>query len=120
MRRTIRLMEDWRFYKKGGSMRLVDLPHTWNEVDGQDGGNDYYRGTCIYEKEFEKPEFGAQERVYIQFHGVGISAKVLLNGTHVCTHHNGFSTFRADITDVLQEENLLRAFFRTLSTVCTF
>ncbi len=108
MRRTIRLMEDWRFYKKGGSMRLVDLPHTWNEVDGQDGGNDYYRGTCIYEKEFEKPEFGAQERVYIQFHGVGISAKVLLNGTHVCTHHNGFSTFRADITDVLQEENLLR------------
>ena len=22
----------------------VDLPHTWNAKDGQDGGNDYYRG----------------------------------------------------------------------------
>lgn len=23
----------------------VNLPHTWNAIDGQDGGNDYYRGT---------------------------------------------------------------------------
>ena len=28
----------------------VTLPHTWNAIDGQDGGNDYYRGTCYYYK----------------------------------------------------------------------
>lgn len=108
MRRTIKIMKDWMFYKRGEDIRPVDLPHTWNALDGQDGGNDYYRGTCTYEKRFRKPEIGEDERVYIQFHGVGISAKVMLNGKYVCTHHNGYSTFRADITDLLQEENLLR------------
>ena len=28
----------------------IDLPHTWNGHDGQDGGNDYFRGTCCYAK----------------------------------------------------------------------
>ena len=28
----------------------LDLPHTWNGTDGQDGGNDYYRGRCCYVK----------------------------------------------------------------------
>ena len=31
----------------------IDLPHTWNAEDGQDGGNDYYRGECYYAKEFD-------------------------------------------------------------------
>ena len=109
MRRTISLMNDWMFYDNRDNMRLVDLPHTWNAVDGQDGGNDYFRGTCMYEKRFDAPEAGEGERVYIQFHGVGISANVFLNGKHVCTHHNGYSTFRADITDGLcREGNVLR------------
>ena len=25
----------------------VNIPHTWNNIDGQDGGNDLYRGTCL-------------------------------------------------------------------------
>ena len=29
----------------------VSLPHTWNDIDGQDGGNDLYRGTSFYAKE---------------------------------------------------------------------
>ena len=34
----------------------VSLPHTWNDIDGQDGGNDLYRGTSFYAKELEKIE----------------------------------------------------------------
>ena len=26
----------------------VSLPHTYNAADGQDGGNDYYRGPAVY------------------------------------------------------------------------
>lgn len=108
MRRTEKLMRDWMFTGPSGKRRPIDLPHTWNAVDGQDGGNDYYRGTCIYEKNFSKPMYGEDECVYLQFHGVNASAKVFVNGKEICTHDNGYSTFRADITDILEEKNALR------------
>lgn len=108
MRRTYKLMEDWMFTNQSGKKRPVDLPHTWNAVDGQDGGNDYYRGTCTYEKNVDKPKFDENERVYLQFHGVNASARVLLNGKEVCSHDNGYSTFRADVTELLQDKNTLR------------
>ncbi len=107
-RRTVSLMNGWIFTGPEGKEQLVNLPHTWNAQDGQDGGNDYFRGTCVYEKVIPKPEFQEGERVYLQFHGVNASAYVFLNGKKVCSHHNGYSTFRADVTGKLAEENLLR------------
>lgn len=108
MRRTQKLMEEWMFTGPSGKTQTVDLPHTWNAVDGQDGGNDYYRGTCVYEKRFLRPEHTKEERVYLQFHGVNASARVMLNRKEVCTHENGYSTFRVDITEALEEKNSLR------------
>lgn len=107
-RKIIRLMENWTFTGPEGTKQQVNLPHTWNARDGQDGGDDYFRGTCVYEKEIPKPEFQKGERVYLQFHGVNASVHVLLNGKKVCSHHNGYSTFRADVTKKLKENNLLR------------
>ena len=107
MRRTEKLMQNWMF-SRNGEKRLVDLPHTWNALDGQDGGNDYFRGTCVYEKQVAKPDFREDERVYLQFHGVNASANVIWNGKSVCVHHNGYSTFRIDVTEEMQETNALR------------
>lgn len=107
-RKIIRLMENWTFTGPEGTKQQVNLPHTWNARDEQDGGDDYFRGTCVYEKEIPKPEFQKGERVYLQFHGVNASAHVLLNGKKVCSHHNGYSTFRADVTKKLKDNNLLR------------
>ena len=83
------------------------LPHTWNAVDGQDGGNDYWRGTATYEKHFAKPELKEGERCYIEFSGAAMTADVTLNGAHLARHEGGYSTFRVDLTDALQEKNLL-------------
>ena len=44
----------------GGNWEALDLPHTWNGIDGQDGGNDYYRGTCYYAKTMKREEFGSE------------------------------------------------------------
>ena len=108
MRKIQKLMNDWTFIYHDGSRTVLDLPHTWNAVDGQDGGNDYWRGTCSYEKTFAKPEFDAEsELVYLQFHGVNASAKVVLNGKEVCTHDGGYSTFRKDVTTLLEHKNHL-------------
>ena len=105
MRKELLINENWLFRYHDGSETAVNIPHTWNNIDGQDGGDDYYRGTCVYEKHFPTPEHSDNERVYIEFNGVNASAKVILNGTVVITHDGGYSTFRTDITDYLAENN---------------
>lgn len=108
MRKELLLNHGWRFDYFGEGMQTVDIPHTWNALDGQDGGNDYRRGTCTYEKAFFCPEFDREsQRVYLEFAGVNASAKVTLNGQPVMEHDGGYSTFREDITDSLQAENRL-------------
>ena len=107
MRKTIILNAGWSFTGPDGNAAAVDLPHTWNSVDGQDGGNDYWRGTCVYEKTFPRPDFAPDQRVYLEFQGVNASARVELNGSEVGAHDGGYSTFRWDVTDLLQAENRL-------------
>ena len=107
MRKELLLNKCWTFRYHDGTETAVDIPHTWNAIDGQDGGNDYWRGTCTYEKTFDAPAYGEQERIYLQFDGANASAKVILNGTLVCIHDGGYSTFRCDITDHLLPENKL-------------
>ncbi len=87
--------------------QTLDLPHTWNNIDGQDGGNDYYRGTCVYAKTFSKPSMETDGKAYLEFAGVAMTANVYLNGQHLGEHKGGYSTFRLDLTPALQEENLL-------------
>ena len=95
MRSTTTLMKNWQFTGPDGKTVTVDLPHTWNNIDGQDGGNDYWRGSCTYKTSFAAPAFDpAAQQVWLQFEGVGDSAKVSLNGTEIANHDGGFSTFR--------------------------
>ena len=108
MREITKIMKGWEFTGPDGTTTTVDLPHTWNARDGQDGGNDYWRGTCIYRTRFAAPQFNtASQQVWIQFDGVNASAHVLLNGSPVCNHDGGYSTFRANITELLRDENEL-------------
>ncbi len=106
MRKIEKLMEGWSFTDFEGNRCPVELPHTWNAKDGQDGGNNYARGTCVYENTFAKPVYDVdKEEVYLQFHGVNASAIVILNGKEVTSHDGGYSTFRVNVTTELQEQN---------------
>ena len=107
MRKELLINENWLFRYFDGIETMLDLPHTWNAIDGQDGGNDYKRGTCVYTKAFSAPECFSDERVYLEFRGVNASAKVVLNGAVMTTHDGGYSTFRCDITEYLKPENEL-------------
>ena len=102
MREITKIMKGWEFTGPDGTTTTVDLPHTWNARDGQDGGNDYWRGTCIYRTRFAAPQFNtASHQVWIQFDGVNASAHVVLNGSPVCNHDGGYST------ELLRDENEL-------------
>src|SRR5712671_5222328 len=58
-REVIDLDAGWRFIRQDvtgaqtngfddSAWTLLNLPHTWNNLDGQDGGNNYYRGIGWY------------------------------------------------------------------------
>lgn len=108
MRKSIPFNDGWTFVGPDKQKQPITLPHTWNGEDGQDGGNDYYRGACVYQKTFSRPEVAPGEWVYLEFGGVNSSAGVELNGIQVASHNGGYSIFRADITDFLQDENELK------------
>lgn len=108
MRIIKNLNEGWSFAGPDGTTRELNLPHTWNDKDGQDGGNDYWRGTCQYRKAFSKPEnLKDNQRVYLEFCGVNASACVWLNGRKAGQHDGGYSTFRINITDFIEQNNEL-------------
>ncbi len=108
MRIDISLNDNWIFTGPDGKACEVNIPHTWNGKDGQDGGNDYQRGTCCYRKQLPCPDFRAEDqRVYLEFQGVNASARVRLNTAEVCRHDGGYSTFRVDVTDFLKQDNEL-------------
>ena len=82
MRKQILWNSDWLFARGDTPEKAtpVTLPHTWNAIDGQDGGNDYWRGTCVYRTSFAAPAFEeVSQQVWLQFEGVNASAKVILN-----------------------------------------
>ena len=116
MRKITSLSEGWRFVKTASSAReamdnairgeAVTLPHTWNAADGQDGGNDYYRGTCWYVRKLTAEET-AGEHLFLELNGAAMTAEVFLNGKKLAHHEGGFSTFRTELTGELADHNTL-------------
>ncbi|MDY5271108.1 sugar-binding domain-containing protein, partial [Tractidigestivibacter sp.] len=103
MRRHVSLDKGWSFCGPGGDVTRVDVPHTWNAEDGQDGGNDYWRGTCGYSRDFRTPEGFDPSRcvAYLEFDGVNASADVTVNGSAPFHHDGGYARFRVDVTSEL-------------------
>ncbi len=105
----------WAFTKEAGELPTeipaswywVNLPHSWNNIDGQDGGNDYYRGTCHYAKKFDKADLPEAAQYYLELQGANASADVYLNGKKLASHDGGYSTWRVNITEALEASNML-------------
>ena len=115
MREIINFNVKWAFTKNATEVPAtmpekwdwVTLPHSWNAIDGQDGGADYYRGTAYYAKELKKFDLPEADRYYMEFRGANSSADLYINGKKIASHDGGYSTWRADITDALETDNLI-------------
>ena len=114
MRSVTKINQGWAFSLEATSIpaaypadwKALDLPYTWNGTDGQDGGNDYYRGKGYFAKVLSAADFDDNDVHYVQFDGVNSSAEVYFNGKKIAEHHGGYSTFRAKLDDI-KESNLL-------------
>ena len=115
MRQIVNINAKWAFTKQANEIPaempklwdFVNLPHSWNAIDGQDGDNDYFRGTAYYAKNLIKADIPKCDRYYLEIKGANSSADVYLNGKALAHHDGGYSTWRVDITDSLKEMNLL-------------
>ena len=107
MRKVLNLNKDWCFIKNycafeelsSAEKEAVNVPHTWNGKDGQDGENDYYRGQCWYQKQVAAEALKEDEVAYLEFQGVNSSCDVYVNGQCIGHHDGGYSTFRFDVTE---------------------
>ena len=114
MRTVFNFNAKWAFTKMANAVPetlptnwdWVNLPHSWNAIDGQDGDNDYFRGTAYYAKAVTKTDLPEADRYYLELQGANSSADVYLNGKHLAHHDGGYSTWRVEITDALQMQNL--------------
>ena len=115
MRKIISLNTKWAFAKHVDAVPetmperwcWVNLPHTWNDIDGQDGNNDLYRGTAYYAKNIDKIDLPEADRYYLEINGANSSASVYWNGKKMASHDGGYSTWRVDVTDVVDAQNLV-------------
>ncbi len=115
MREIVNLNYKWAFSKEAAEVptaispkwNFVNLPHCWNAIDGQDGGADYYRGIGYYAKQLDKMDLPKADQYYLEIRGANSSADVYLNGKHLAHHDGGYSTWRVDVTDTLERDNLL-------------
>ena len=115
MRQIVNLNTKWAFSKEAEAVPAsmpekwywVNLPHTWNAIDGQDGGGDYYRGTCYYAKTIDRIDLPESERYFLEINGANHTAAVYWNGKKVGFHQGGYSTWRIDVTDVMASTNFI-------------
>ena len=107
------LNDGWKFARenpRGASSEKFDdarwqkisLPHTWNALDGQDGGNDYYRGTGWYRRQVVIDKQYSEKSIILKFDGASTAASVYVNGALAITHRGSFAAFAADITPLIR------------------
>jgi beta-galactosidase len=111
-RQILDLNSAWRFIRKDvpgaeqstfddSAWQSVHLPHTWNALDGQDGGNNYYRGPGWYRRHLTLPPELSGRSLFLKFDAASMVADVYVNGRRVGGHKGAFAAFIFDVTHVL-------------------
>src|ERR1039457_5726165 len=100
----------WRFIQQNvsgaqaisfddSSWTNVNLPHTWDISDGQDGPSTrYYRGIGWYRTHYTVSNSYAGLHFFLKFDGTFSDANVWINGNYLGEHQGGFAAFVFDIT----------------------
>jgi beta-galactosidase len=107
----VSLNSGWRFIRQDVSgaqntsfndsaWSVVNLPHTWNNLDGQAGGS-YYQGIGWYRTHYTVDGGYAGRRFFLKFDGAYSVADVWVNGNYLGQHQGGFAAFVFDVTPFL-------------------
>src|SRR5580700_10335789 len=88
---AVNLNDGWKFVREDvegaeetgfddSSWQSISLPHTWNNLDGEDGGNNYYRGPGWYRRHLNIGPDLEGKSIFLHFGAAGSVARVYVNG----------------------------------------
>jgi len=109
-RADVILDSSWRFIQQNvtngqaidlddSSWTNVNLPHTWDIADGQDGpATAYYRGIGWYRTHYTVSNDYSGLHFFLKFDGAFSDANVWINGSYLGEHQGGFAAFVFDVT----------------------
>src|SRR5256884_7462323 len=111
-RADVILDNGWRFIRQDvagaqntnfddSAWSVINLPHTWNNLDGQDGGNNYYRGIGWYRSHYTPDNSYAGRRFFLKFDGAFVISDVWVNGNYLGQHQGGFPALLLYVTPFL-------------------
>ncbi|MGA7721723.1 MAG: glycoside hydrolase family 2 TIM barrel-domain containing protein [Ignavibacteriaceae bacterium] len=104
--------DNWKFTKGNvtGAVNIVfddsnwdrvNLPYSWNNLDGQYGSN-YYRGPAWYRKTFKVSKEYTGKKIFINFGAANLKTDVYINGMFAGEHIGGYASFTFDVTGLLK------------------
>ncbi|MEA4936519.1 MAG: glycoside hydrolase family 2 TIM barrel-domain containing protein [Paludibacter sp.] len=105
--------DNWRFEKtkqddpatedfNDTSWSIVNIPHTYNNLDGDDEIPGYYRGPSWYRKQLFVDKIYENKNVLIYFEGANQETEVYINGQFAGHHIGGYTRFCFDISHLLR------------------
>ncbi len=112
-RREILLTHGWKFVQadpllgektdlNDAGWQAVTVPHTWNNLDGEDGGFEgaanYVRMGCWYRRHLNVTPDMAGKTLVLRFEAANRRTDLFVNGTKIGKHVGGFAAFAFDIT----------------------
>lgn len=120
---------NWKFYKGRNENAYlnnfddslweeINIPHTWNNIDGQDGTKnggkdikitDYFRGDGWYRKWINFSDEDKEKQIYLRFQGANIQTEIYINGIKAGEHKGGYTAFAVNITPFVNfnDKNLI-------------
>ena len=93
------------------SWDVIDLPHTWNAMDGS--SREYAKGSGWYRKTINVMPSMAGKRLYLQFGAGALVTSLFIDGKQIDlnpttpeidSHRGGFQTFAFDVTNALNDQ----------------
>lgn len=101
--------ESWSFLREcDDAAVIVNLPHTWNNLDAQDENPGYFRGKGKYNKTIRINEDISSHSFFLHFEGANQTAEISVNGKSAGKHEGGYTAFCFDISDLVKQgDNLV-------------
>lgn len=105
--------DNWKFYKGAAydahkstfddaMWDVVNIPHTWNNIDADDYTPGFYRGVTWYRRDVQVAEDSADKQVYIYFEGANQVVQLYVNGHFAGEHIGGYTRFSFDVTEFIK------------------
>lgn len=90
-------LTDWEFSKDGSSWEKVQVPHSYNRIDGQSAA--YYRGPATYRTTVQIAD--PTTPAFLIFEGAAQAATVYVNGKETSVHKGGYTAFSVPMAGLL-------------------